>query len=190
MGALRISDAARSQIAIMRARAHISGVSGKKKGHKKKSYGGGKGWFGLPRASAIGNVSLFEAGSVAILGGVTLGSLFSLPAWLSPIGAALWLYGMWRGNAILKSLGLLLVGLGLVTVLGIPAAISAKIQEAKAKGLIPMLGPTTAQAGPATAPSGAGSPAPASSGGGGYSPERIVSVIDNVLNIADRVRLA
>lgn len=188
--ALRISDAARSQIAIMRARAQLAGrTKTQHKGKRRSSGGGGSGISSFFGAKQLGNVSLLEAGAIALIGGVSLGALFTLPVWLSPIGLALFLYGMWRKNPLLKAIGLLLVGMGIVTIMGIPSAISAKIQEAKAKGLIPMITGGAAQPGAATSSpaNGNGAPTRASSGGGGFSPERIVSVIDNVLDIRDRV---
>lgn len=157
------------KIALARARARLGGSKkkGGRKGGGRRRGGSSSSWF-----PSLGGGSLWELGSVAVLGGVTLGSFFRLPAWLSPIGAALWLYGMWRKNAMIRSFGMMLIALGFVDALGVPAAIAQKVQEAKAKGLVPMLG---AGAAPVASDSGTIKRT------GGSS---LDSVVDNVVDIA------
>lgn len=188
--AAKISETARSTIAIMRARARLGAAKKPaKKGTRRRSSGGGRsGFFGT---GALGNVSLFEAGSIAVLGGVTLGSVLRLPAWLSPIGAALWLYGMWRGNAVLKSLGLLLVALGVVDVLGIPAAIASRVKDAQAKGVIPsFLGGAPAPASDTGRAPTALLPSPVSDGrrrgASGTDLDNVIRVAEDVVSTAER----
>lgn len=85
-------------------------------------------------SSSMGGVSLFLVGAIITFGGVILAKLCKLPGWLSPVGAALWLYGWWKGNAFLRSLGLLYIGTGLAAIMGIPDAVSQSMDKLKAQG--------------------------------------------------------
>lgn len=111
--------------------ASKKGKAAKNKSKGKKGGGRKGGWFG-----SFGGNLLFELGAVMVLGSVLLAKLCKLPAWLSPIGASLWLFGWWRNIPIARSLGLLMIGTGFVQLLGLPAAFSKTIDNAKAKGIL------------------------------------------------------
>ena len=109
----------------------------KAKGKARRYGGGGRGkgkWFGF--GDKLGGSTLFEVGAIMTVGAVILGKLCKLPGWLSPVGAALWLWGWWKGNAAIRTLGLLMIGVGFVQLLGIPAAVGQSIDQAQRQGLL------------------------------------------------------
>lgn len=104
----------------------------------RRGYRKAKGVVGmLGGDSHIGGTSLWEVAAVGTLGTVAVGALLkkSLPAWMPPLGIALWLYGWWTGNAILRTFGLLLIAIGFMNLLGIPKAVADGIQKIKKDGL-------------------------------------------------------
>ena len=145
------------------------------KGKSKKS-GGGKrgGWMG---GSKVGATSLFEVGAIMTVGAVILGKLCNLPGWLSPVGAALWLWGWWKGNAELRKLGILMIGTGFVSMLGIPAAVGEKVDEAQKQGMFGNFFGFGVKktAGPGGAP------------GGSRNGKSIDELVENVVDISDAV---
>lgn len=92
-----------------------------------------KGFFGLSTLGPHGDVG--QLATWGIGGAVVLASYFTFPSWLSPLGVALFLYGWWRGNAQIKSVGALLVVVQFVQSLGVVKVASEKLAEIKAKGL-------------------------------------------------------
>lgn len=123
------------RLTVDRARSFLRSHAPK----RRRSSGGGGGGTGLMKTTSFGGHSLFEIGSVAIFGGVAIGKFFKLPKWLSPIAAVLILYGWWKKNAVIKSLGILLAGLALVDVLGLPAVIGEKVDQIRSEGIFGML---------------------------------------------------
>ena len=166
----KISDAARSAIAVMRARASIGAKKkGGKKGGGRRRSGAGRGGF-LKTVQLGTGGGLFEMGGTAILGGVALSRFFKLPVWLSPIGAALYLYGWYKGNAMIKTLAIFIIGLGLAETLGLPTFVGQKVDEIRAKGIFGALGTGTQ----------------ASSGtGGGTKQSSLDEAIDTVASAGD-----
>lgn len=109
-------------------------ASKKGKAAKSRARKGGRG--GQRGSASMGGMSLFLIGTIITFGGVILAKLCKLPAWLSPVGAALWLFGWYRNNAFLRSLGLLYIGTGLAAVMGLPDAAGKAIDKAKAEGVL------------------------------------------------------
>lgn len=86
------------------------------------SLGGGKGG------------GVLEVAGIGVVGAVVLANLLSLPWWMSPLGAAVFIWGWWQKNNIVRALGIFLLALGLMDALGVTKAISSGVSNAMAKG--------------------------------------------------------
>lgn len=114
-----------------------------------------RGILGTPTHLGGAGGGLVEVGAYGILGALLLGSFFVFPAWLSPLGVALFVYGWWRGNATVKALGVLMIGVQIVQALGVVDAAANKIAQIRKEGVFKALGSKSGvAASPATASPG------------------------------------
>lgn len=97
-----------------------------------------KGFLGVPQLGGQ-HGDLLKVGAWGIGGAILLASFFVFPAWLSPLGVALFLYGWWRGNGQVKAAGALLIGVQFVQALGVVQVATQKFAEIKEKGLFAAL---------------------------------------------------
>lgn len=160
----------------------MASKKGKKVRSRARKGGGAYGRVRRSRRSgsaSMGGVSLFFVGAIILFGGVILSKLCKLPYWLSPVGAALWLVGWWKNNAFLRTLGLLYIGTGLGTVMGLPDQASKKLDEAaKAEGgFLGNLFTFQKTTGPA--------PRNPDRGGSSNPVENVTEAIDNVVSVID-----
>jgi hypothetical protein len=101
--------------------------------------GGGAGILGVPQTIGGAGGGLLQVGVWGLGGAVLLASMFVFPAWLSPLGVALFLYGWWRKNPTIKGVGLLLIGVQIAQATGVVDVASQKIAEIKKEGLFKAL---------------------------------------------------
>lgn len=155
-----------------------------KQAKRRASKGGARRSSGVRRRSggtaSMGGISLFFVGAIILFGGVLLSKLCKLPYWLSPVGAALWLVGWYKGNAFLRTLGLLYIGTGIGNVMGLPETASKKLDDAAQKegGFLGGLFQPQKTSGPSSSPDRGGS-------GGGDPVANVTGAIDDVVAVID-----